>query len=111
VTSITWSITDNVIAVLLLAAIIVAGQFPSRHEPKSPFLARQRWPYRDVIIVLCLVTVIGLVPPSVLKTMEIRAWAMEGVFTLVIMEHLGPCAFEASATVVGSWVEPAHGVV
>lgn len=73
------------IAVLLLAAIIVAGQFPSRHEPKSPFLARQRWPYRDVIIVLCLVTVIGLVPPSVLKTMEKRAWAVEGVFTLVIM--------------------------
>ncbi len=65
----TRPITEALTAVLpLIVVVMVAGLVPSRYEPDSPFLASQRWGYRDLVIVLGVITVSQFVsPPGVSK--------------------------------------------
>src|SRR5882762_3720854 len=60
----TWSVTETVAVVLPLVIVILAGLVPSRHEPDTPFLANQRWRYRDLIIVFCVLSVSVFVSPA-----------------------------------------------
>src|SRR5882762_6574158 len=64
----TWSVTETVAVVLPLVIVILAGLVPSRYEPDTPFLANQRWRYRDLIIVFCVLSVSVFVPPARMLT-------------------------------------------
>src|SRR5437016_3387405 len=59
-----WPIREVVFSVVPLVLTLLAGFLPSRHEPRSPLLASQLWHYRDVVIVLAVITALGLLPLS-----------------------------------------------
>ena len=59
-----WSVTEILGVVLPLVVVTLAGLVPSRYEPDTPFLANQRWRYRDFIIVFCVLSVSVFVPPA-----------------------------------------------
>ena len=72
-----WPATEDLIAILSFVVIVAAGFVPSRREPDAPFLATQRWGYRDLIIIFGVITVIGLLPPpSVSVQTRVGLWAI-----------------------------------
>jgi len=54
--------SETLTSVVPFIAVILMGFVPSRHEPESSFLANQRWRYRDLVIVMGVVTLMNFVP-------------------------------------------------
>jgi len=54
---------EEVLTLLPLTLIIILGLIPSRRQPESYFLAKQRWRYRHVIIVALIIAAGQWVPP------------------------------------------------
>ena len=81
----TWPIAEDLIAVLSLVVVMLAGLVRSRYEPDSPFLANQRWRYRDLVILWGVLTVIHFVPgPGVSRMTGLPLWAIDGLSTLLL---------------------------
>ena len=83
----TRPITEALTAVLpLIVVVMVAGLVPSRYEPNALFLASQRWGYRDIVIVLDVITVGQFVsPPGVSRATGIWRWAIDNGSTALLI--------------------------
>jgi len=79
-------LSEVLTAVLPLVVAMAAGLMPPRHEPDSLFFARQRWRYRDVIIVMSVITVSQFVSLEGLTTVTgMWLWAINNGSTALLI--------------------------
>src|SRR5262249_16587457 len=65
VSQMTWAVmptTYDLTSLIPFVAVVLMGFAPSRHEPESSFLANQRWCYRDLVVVIGVITALGFLP-------------------------------------------------
>jgi membrane protease YdiL (CAAX protease family) len=83
----TWSVVERYAMVLPFAVVVMIGVVPSRRQPDSPFVSRQRWGSRELVIVFGVITVIDLAPPPAISTLS-GAWLeaiVNGVRALLVI--------------------------